>query len=269
MVREKKMSLFKTTNTKIIFYVISFLASFFSACSDENPFDQVEDDISESRHEIELDLKKHTNSITTSESEKCLFGTSSHTDSWCCSNYGYRCNINYIISYTSSSRKQSSSSTAKSTYTNSRSNILTTSKTLHFTLTYYKQTACSIEGKSAKNCNYSDGDPIISFKIEFIKTDGNKTTFSTINELGKYWFYRENIGEWKGVQSFTANAPAMTDTIRVCPTVVDDDILFQDKMYSEYCYYIYNVGALDNREVVYQSDYKNNYCNLEWEWYLY
>lgn len=263
------MSLFKTTNTKIIFYVISFLASFFSACSDENPFDQVEDDISESRHEIELDLKKHTNSITTSESEKCLFGTSSHTDSWCCSNYGYRCNINYIISYTSSSRKQSNSSTAKSTYTNSRSNILTTSKTLHFTLTYYKQTVCSMELKGSKKCNYADGDPRISFKLIFIKSTGDSTTYSTEDKLGKKWFYYEKIGEWNNEKSFTVNVPVNTEIIYVCPKVVDDDVLFDDPMSSGYCYGMSDVGLLNYQDTIYQSDYNSTKCILEWEWYLY
>ena len=140
---------------------------------------------------------------------------------------------------------------------------------MNFTLTYYRQTVCSMEGKGSKSCNYADGDPKISFKLIFVKSTGDSTTYSTSDKLGKKWFYYDNTGEWEGKQSFTVNVPAYTEIIRVCPTVLDDDFTFDDDMSSGYCYYIRDVGLLDYREVVEQRDYENNKCELEWEWYLY
>ena len=210
-----------------------------------------------------------------SEEDKCYYGESSHSDSWCCDYYGYQCSYDSSSSsYRSSSSFRSSSSyrqSSSSTETDylSEYDYLTSSMTMNFTLTYYRQTVCSMEGKGSKSCNYDDGDPKISFKFIFVKSTGDSTTYSTSDKLGKKWFYYENTGEWEGNKSFTVNVPAYTEIIRVCPTVLDDDFTFDDDMSSGYCYYIRDVGLLDYREVVEQRDYENNKCELEWEWYLY
>jgi hypothetical protein len=144
---------------------------------------------------------------------------------------------------------------------------LTNSKTLHFTLTHYKQIVCTMEDKSSKTCDYSDGDPRVTFEIEFIQSNGSKVTYSTKEDLGKNWFYYDNLGEWNGEKTFTTNVPALTDTIRVCPKVEDIEG-FNDLMSSKSCYYRAHVGKMSPNEVVEQSDYNSEFCRLEWEWYL-
>ena len=124
--------------------------------------------------------------------------------------------------------------------------------------------------KGSKSCNYDDGDPRVWFEITFFDTDGDSTTYSTRDKLGKNWFYYDNTGEWDGEETFTVKVPAFTETIRVCPFVEDDDAFgAHDKMSSGFCYLTNYIGRLDYREITYESDYKNEYCELEWEWYLY
>lgn len=240
---------------------LAFAASLFlAACSDESPFSKAEEDLDDIRYEAN---DKYDDNET--EADRCYYGESDYSDAWCCNNYGYRCS--YVSS--SSGSRSSSSYRQSSSSTKTEYDYLTSSMMMNFTLTYYRQTICSMEGKGSKTCNYDDGDPKISFKIVFVKFTGDSTTFSTISEFGKKWFYYDNTGEWEGKKSFTVNVPAYTELIRVCPTVLDDDLMDDDSMSSNYCYYISGVGSLDYREVVYQTDYMNDYCELEWEWYLY
>lgn len=232
------MNFFK--NKKNIAGHILLLASLplFFACSDDNPLANAEDDLDDIRYEA-------SNKFEDSES-------------------GYDRYDDYD-EYDDEDDYYSSSS---QTTSNSQFDYLTNSKTLNFTLTYYKQTVCTMEDKSSKTCDYSDGDPRISFEIEFIQSNGTKTTFSTKKDIDNGWFRYDDIGEWDGRLSFMATAPALTDTIKVCPKVVDVDAFFDDDMTSGYCYYIPHVGTLDYRETIYQTDYANQKCDLEWEWYL-
>ena len=126
-----------------------------------------------------------------------------------------------------------------------------------------------MDGKSKKNCNYADGNPNVSFTIDFIQPGGSKTTFSTKESINKKWFEYDDLGEWEGKLSFTTNVPALTSTIKVCPKVVDVDFVFDDDVSSGYCYSKSNVGQLPNKEVVEQSDTRADKYKLEWEWYLY
>lgn len=261
-----------TKMTKSIWVGCIALAAsmFLTACSDESPFSKAEDDLDDIRDEANSDYDDKDN-----EKVKCRYGESSHSDEWCCDYYGYQCSYDLSSSsyrssssFRSSSSYRQSSSSTKTDYL-SEYDYLTSSMTMNFTLTYYRQTVCSMEGKGSKSCNYDDGDPKISFKLIFVKSTGDSTTYSTSDKLGKKWFYYDNTGEWEGKQSFTVNVPAYTEIIRVCPTVLDDDFTFDDDMSSGYCYYISNVGSLEYREVVEQQDYQNNNCELEWEWYLY
>ena len=168
----------------------------------------------------------------------------------------------------SSSVRQSSSSSKESSSSSAQFDYITTSMVLYFTLTHYEQIVCTMEGKGSKACDYSDADPRISFVISFIQSNGKTTTYSTIDKLGKNWFYRDNTGEWDGRKTFTVTVPAMTESIKVCPTVVDDDVIDDDVMSSNDCYSVSDIGLLDYHEVIYQSDYNNEYCDLDWEWYL-
>jgi hypothetical protein len=147
---------------------------------------------------------------------------------------------------------------------------LTSPMTMIFTLTHYRQIVCTMEGKGSKSCNYDDGDPRVSFEITLYQTNGDSTTYSTRDKLGKDWFYFDDIGEWDGEESFVVKVPSFTRTVRVCPHVEDDDFFGgHDRMYSDYCYSTYNIGQLDYQEIIFQSDSENEYCELEWEWYLY
>lgn len=172
-------------------------------------------------------------------------------------------------SVSSSSEKRSSSSKALSSSSSAEFEYLTKSKKMKFTLKYYRQTVCSLEGKGKKNCNYADGDPNVSFTIDFIQPGGSKTTFSTKESINKKWFEYDDLGEWEGELSFTTDVPALTSTIKVCPKVVDVDALLDDDISSGYCYSKSNVGQLPNKEVVEQSDTRADKYKLEWEWYLY
>ena len=162
----------------------------------------------------------------------------------------------------SSSKVLSSSSSAEFEY-------LTKSKTMKFTLKYYRQTVCSMDGKSKKKCNYADGNPNVSFTIYFIQPGGSKTTFSTKESINKKWFDYDDLGEWEGELSFTTKVPALTSTIKVCPKVVDVDLLLDDDVSSGYCYSKSNVGQLPDKEVIEQSDTRAEKYKLEWEWYLF
>lgn len=170
--------------------------------------------------------------------------------------------------YTWMSMKESSSSTKPSSSSTAEFEYLTKSKTMKFTLKYYRQTVCSLEGKGKKNCNYADGNPNVSFTIDFIQPGGSKTTFSTKESINKKWFEYDDLGEWEGELSFTTEVPALTSTIKVCPKVVDVDALLDDDISSGYCYSKSNVGQLPNKEVVEQSDTRADKYELEWEWYL-
>lgn len=232
-----------------------FLAcvAFFFACSEENPFSDVDNDLDNMQYRA---TKKYEQSKS-DEDDADYLGNGDYVDR-VEDAYGVR---------SSSSMRRSSSSTDE-VVSSPKFDYLTNSKTMRLTLTHYKQIVCSLEGKGSKTCNYSDGDPRISFEILFIQSNGSKTKYSTRDNLGKNWFYYDNLGEWNGERSFEVNVPALTDTIEVCPKVMDVEG-FDDRVSSTYCYYSYHVGLLGIRETIYQSDYMSEKCELEWEWYLY
>ena len=202
-------------------------------CSSESPFDVAEDDFSEAYTAL------NSSASPSGEASHVNGGSADGSTAY----YGGGNSDSYGFDY------------------------LTNSKTLHFTLTHYKQIVCTMEEKSSKTCDYSDGDPRVTFEIEFIQSNGSKVTYSTKEDLGKNWFYYDNLGEWTGEKTFTTNVPALTDTIRVCPKVEDIEG-FNDLMSSKSCYYRARVGKLSPNEVIEQSDYNSEFCRLEWEWYL-
>ena len=267
---------------------LALIASIFlTACSEESPFSRAEENLEDMKSNVksdyddEDDMKNDSNSDYDDEDDMRNDTNSDYDDEDDMrndTNSDYDDENDMSEKYSSSSYRSSSSFRSSSSYRQSSGSTktdylseydyLTTSMTMNFTLTYYRQTVCSMEGKGSKSCNYDDGDPKISFKLVFVKSTGDSTTYSTSDKLGKKWFYYDNTGEWDGRKSFTVNVPAYTEIIRVCPTVLDDDFSFDDDMSSGYCYYIRDVGLLGYREVVYQSDYANDNCELEWEWYL-
>ena len=215
--------------------------AFFVACSDENPFEAMEDDL----HEVEADAysdayadKIKASSSSMSMYDQCMYGY--YTASYCCTNYGYRC------SYVSSS----SSATA----------YLTRSKTMKLTLTYYKQKSSGWDLGGS-----SDGDPSISFVLYFIYSGGGDSTKVSTGTL----LSLQDQGSWIGSTSSTLTIPMYIEDVKICPNVIDKDALSNDDYSSGYCYTKYNIGYLDSYSTVYQSDYYSSHYELEWEWYLY
>lgn len=212
------------------------LALFLFGCGDENGFSAAEEEMDSAIYNQDM------------EKRNCSNGTSDYSDSWCCTNYGYRCN-----SYSSSSSYSyyySSSSANAKYYTE-------TAKTLNFSMTYYKQLVQFDES------SLSDGDPKISFAIKLVNITGDTTRKSTGTLLSL-----SDQGSWSGTMSVSFAVPANTEKIYVCPTVLDVDVLFDDNYSSGYCYIKSYIGYLDDYEKVYQSDYESKKYSLEWEWYL-
>lgn len=164
-----------------------------------------------------------------SESEKCRLGTSSYSDSYCCSYYGYQC------SYTETEEE----------------------KEMVLTLTYYKQNKTTGE----------DRDPEISFKVYTFNSDGDTLQSLKTDQLTDWdnvteWDVRIEASPLTiaaGVATIYV-CPIIID---------DDGILGNQNLSSKYCYGSGNIGTLKNGDVVKQSDYENTKSILEWEWYLY
>ena len=216
--------------------------------------------------------EKYSSSSYVSESEKCRLGTSSYSDSYCCSNFGYQC------SYSSSSSKKYSSSSSvsesekcrlgTSSYSDSyccsyygyqcsyTSNETEEEKKMELTLTYYKQKT------SGENT-----DPEISFKVYTFNNDGD-TLQSLKTEQLTDW---DNVPEWSGkIVASPLTIAAGVATIYVCPIIIDDDGILGSQNYSSnYCYIRKNIGTLKNGDIVEQSDSENTKASLEWQWYLY
>ena len=265
------------------------LFAVLTACSDESPFEAMEEDLQEaedmayaashssssmsiynqclygyytasyccSNYGYQCSYASSSSSYwnsssSMSEATKCALGISTYSNSYCCTYYGKRC------SYVSSSSFYLSSSSSSATVENQNAH-LTAAKTMVFTLTYYKQVTAEWDLGGT-----SDGDPSISFTIYFIATGGQTTSTGTGSLLSL-----QNQGTWSGTAKTTISVPVSTKDIKVCPSVVDKDLLSNDIMSSGYCYTITNVGYLSNYEAVEQSDSKATKYSLEWEWYLY
>lgn len=263
------------------FSFFAILAIFAIGCSDENALsaveDKIDDEVAHQEWKMSYDQRQSSSSA---EEAACFYGTSTHTDSWCCKNYGYQCyksssstseaNACYYGTSTHSDywcctnygyqcNSYSSSSSYYYYYSSSSASYYTeTAKTLKFTLTYYKQRVKFDES------SLTDGDPEISFKLKFVNITGDTTTKYTGLLLDL-----SNQGSWSGAKSTTFAVPANTGKIYVCPSVIDEDAFFDDDYSSGYCYYRSNIGYLGDYTTVEQSDYESSKYYLEWEWYLY
>ncbi len=129
---------------------------------------------------------------------------------------------------------------------------------MYFTLTYYYQKSSGWDGLDGS------GDPEVSFSVSFITESG--AIISTRNT--GILLDKTNTEIWSGTSSVTLTAPALTDTVKVCPEVLDEDISYHDDYSSGFCFKIAHIGTLNNYEVVEQKDSNYDYI-LEWEWYLY
>ena len=251
-------------------FILLFISSLLLiACADESPMEAVTRDINEAERQYEYEqARQKQEQIQKQEKNACYNGTSSHSNSWCCTNYGYQCNTAkssssvkssssyYNYYYSSSSYKSSNSSTTSYKY-------LTQSKTMKFSLKSYKQTTSAWDGISAGGA-YSDGDPSISFTIYFIDSAGQSSSSTTETLLSL-----QDKGSWSETVSKTISVPKGTQHINICPNVIDKDVFSNDDMSSGYCYTKYNIGELANNTIVKQNDSYASKYSLEWEWYLY
>ncbi|MEE1068022.1 MAG: hypothetical protein UH678_05960 [Fibrobacteraceae bacterium] len=278
---------------KIISWMVSLLMlAFLASCADDSPVSSLEEeyyysssssctsiidcvDAATRPHGYSSSSKKYSSSSyyysnsysssSVSESEKCRLGTSSYSDSYCCSYYGYQCSYS-SSSYVSESEKcRLGTSSYSDSYCCSyygyqcsyTSNETEEEKKMQLTLTYYLQNKTSGE----------DRDPEISFKI-YTLNDADDTLQSL--KTGQ-------LTDWDNVTFSDVRIMASPLTIAagvakifVCPIIIDDDgLLGSQDLSSGYCYGRNNVGSLKDQDVVKQSDYENTKSELEWEWYLY
>lgn len=240
----------------------------FTACSNETPFEVVEDDLANANDDAKYAYKTSRcynganeydtwccdhygekcqvrySSSSMSESEKCYYNTGELSDSYCCSYYGYRC------SYVSSSSSRYTSSSSSAVY------YLTTAKSMKITLTYYKQVSSNWDGLD------NAGDPEVSFTI-YTYSDG--VLGQTINTAT--FIDKQDTRQWSGsvTKSYTINKG--TDQIKICPKVIDEDVSLNDSYTSGNCFTTSNIGYLKSTDIKEHEDYNSNY-DLEWEWYL-
>ena len=239
------------------FCLLSFVM--LTACCDVNPIDTLDDSIDDDMNHVYAAGRP---SSSMSESDKCYYGTSAYSDQWCCSYYGYRCS--YVSSSSSVRRSSSSAKSSSSVKVEVVEAHTSKTKTLMFTLTYYKQrTSCWDDGLCL-SATYSDGDPTISFTIYFIASGGQSNAKSTGNLISL-----QDQGTWSGVATKEIEVPVGTQDIKVCPSVIDKYVLDNDNKSSGNCYTITNVGYLEDYSTIEQSDSKTAIYTLKWEWYLY
>ena len=207
--------------------------------------------------------------------EDCAYSSYPHyTEQECCSYYGIKCYSSSSSSYygysSSSSSYQSESEKCRlgtsaysdsyccSTYGYQCKSYLESSKSMKFCLTYF-ETENNWDGLGV-------GDPEISFTIYAITSAGQSTTIYTGKLLDK-----DNTKFWSGNSCTTKTIPALTQTIKVCPTVIDEDVSSDgdDNYSSRMCYSVSSIGYLKDYDEQEQSDYRNSDCTVKWEWYLY
>lgn len=260
--------------------VVCLAMAFLTACGD-SPLYMAGEDIEDAEDwarndtyysmEREAQIKASSSSMAQARS-MC----EARYNSTCCSNcyyaYGYyecsyctnKCydDYGYYICYSSSSYRYSSSSYysyySSSSSAPAKTYYLKTSKTMKFSLTYYKQVS------SSWDIFDNAGDPEVSFTV-YCYSDGTQLkSLSTGLLLDK-----EDVTSWSGTSSKTLTIPVNTDEIKVCPKVVDDDPSSDDeKTVSGGCKTVSDVGYLADYSVQAQYQYNSVY-QIDWEWYLY
>lgn len=265
-----------------LFSLIIFACALLMAACGNGPIepDEIEDLI-----EDEQDRLNYRNETALQERESCNYKYNYTCCNSCNNYYGYyECQYctnscyndygDYICNndYSSSSRYSSSSynywddyyySSSSSSYyyssSSEKSESLTKAKTMKFTLTYYRQVTSNWDAFD------NAGDPKISFSIKLY--DYYETLLAT-KSTGTL-LQKQDITSWSGTSSTTISIPSATYKIKVCPSVLDVDVSFNDDYSSGYCYSVSSVGTMANYETEYQSDFYSSDYKLEWEWYLY
>ncbi len=258
-----------------------FVAALLSSCSDENAFSMAEDNLDDMEDHANRDFDDYEEqNDEMSEADKCYYGESYRSDSWCCSNYGFRCN--YVSS--SSYYRSSSSHVSSSSYYRSSSSYAFSSSYYHYSssaknetiydddvstflyraysveidLTWFRQLTDNWEKQKKHEGDYSDGDPSISFVI---KTYADYTLKDSVKTEV---FKLEDAGTWSGHKYFTKDFSGGVNEIDICPKVFERNLIESNVDHSSYyCYIIRDAGKNVNIPIM-QSDNMATDFELEW-----
>ena len=260
--------------------VVCLTMAFLTACGD-SPLKAASEDIDDAEdwarddtyYSMEREAQIKASSSSMAQARSMCEARYNYT---CCSNcyyaYGYyecsyctnKCydDYGYYICYSSSSYRYSSSSYysyySSSSSAPAKTYYLKTSKTMKFSLTYYKQVS------SDWDIFDNAGDPEVSFTVYCYSEGSLLKSLSTGLLLDKV-----DITSWSGTSSKALTIPVNTDEIKVCPKVVDDDPSSDDeKTVSGGCKTVSEVGYLTDYSVQEQYQYTSVY-KIDWEWYLY
>ena len=270
----------KWIHTLLVALAACLAMAFLTACGDSPLYmagEDIEDAEDWARNDTYYSMEREAQIKASSSSmAQALSVCEARYNYTCCSNcyyaYGYyecsyctnKCydDYGYYICYSSSSYRYSSSS-YYSYYSSSSSApvktyYLKTSKTMKFSLTYYKQVS------SDWDIFDNAGDPEVSFTVYCYSEGSLLKSLSTGLLLDKV-----DITSWSGTSSKALTIPVNTDEIKVCPKVVDDDPSSDDeKTVSGGCKTVSEVGYLADYSVQAQYQYTSVY-KIDWEWYLY
>jgi hypothetical protein len=270
----------KWIHTLLVALATGLAMAFLTACGD-SPLKAASEDIDDAEdwarndtyYSMEREAQIKASSSSMAQARSMCEARYNYT---CCSNcyyaYGYyecsyctnKCydDYGYYICYSSSSYRYSSSSYysyySSSSSAPAKTYYLKTSKTMKFSLTYYKQVS------SDWDIFDNAGDPEVSFTVYCYSEGSLLKSLSTGLLLDKV-----DITSWSGTSSKTLTIPVNTDEIKVCPKVVDDDPSSDDeKTVSGGCKTVSDVGYLADYSVQAQYQYTSVY-KIDWEWYLY
>ncbi len=270
----------KWIHTLLVALATGLAMAFLTACGD-SPLKAASEDIDDAEdwarndtyYSMEREAQIKASSSSMAQARSMCEARYNYT---CCSNcyyaYGYyecsyctnKCydDYGYYICYSSSSYRYSSSSYysyySSSSSAPAKTYYLKTSKTMKFSLTYYKQVS------SDWDIFDNAGDPEVSFTVYCYSEGSLLKSLSTGLLLDKV-----DITSWSGTSSKALTIPVNTDEIKVCPKVVDDDPSSDDeKTVSGGCKTVSEVGYLADYSVQAQYQYTSVY-KIDWEWYLY
>lgn len=270
----------KWIHTLLVALAAGLAMAFLTACGD-SPLKAASEDIDDAedwaRNDTYYSMEREAQIKASSSSmAQALSVCEARYNYTCCNNcyytYGYyecsyctnKCydDYGYYICYSSSSYRYSSSSYysyySSSSSAPAKTYYLKTSKTMKFSLTYYKQVS------SDWDIFDNAGDPEVSFTVYCYSEGSLLKSLSTGLLLDKV-----DITSWSGTSSKALTIPVNTDEIKVCPKVVDDDPSSDDeKTVSGGCKTVSEVGYLTDYSVQEQYQYTSVY-KIDWEWYLY
>ncbi|MBO5949610.1 MAG: hypothetical protein J6Q11_02710 [Fibrobacteraceae bacterium] len=247
---------------KIISWVVSALTfTFLMACADESPVSPLEEDLEEEYITHYSSSSSCTSIIDCADAASRPHGYSSSSEKYSSSSYYY--GNSYSSSSVSESEKCRLGTSSKPdsyccSYYGYQCVALQEAKTLHFTVTDYYQGSYEWDGLD------DPGDPEIYFNIYTYKNGAKAQSLST-----GYLLDLKNQTAWSGTKSVALTINSGVDSLKVCPHVIDEDVLSNDDYSSDYCFSKGKLGKLDDYEDVYQYDAETNKYSLYWQWYLY